>query len=89
MEYNDEEKNKLPYELAIQYDKRTYCLYYISLIKTKHNLFFSFCYNEDYNSKIIKIDLFFISFSIYYTVNAFFLAMIQCIKYIKVKVHLI
>ena len=72
MEYNDEEKNKLPYELAIQYDKRTYCLYYISLIKTKHNLFFSFCYNEDYNSKIIKIDLFFISFSIYYTVNALF-----------------
>ena len=44
----------------------------MSLIKTKHILIFAFYYNNDYNSKIIKIDLFFISFIIYYTVNALF-----------------
>ena len=33
---------------------------------------FSFFGSDDYNSKIIKIDLFFIGFTIYYTVNALF-----------------
>jgi len=35
-------------------------------------LIFSFFQNNDYNSKIIKIDLFFIGFAIYYTVNGLF-----------------
>ena len=72
MEYNDEEKNNLSYNIAIKYDKRNYCQYYISLLRTKHNFIFSFIYNNDYNSKIIKINLYLISFSIYYTVNALF-----------------
>ena len=72
MNYNEEEKNNLNYILALKYDKRTYWEYYISLIKTKHILFFSFYNNNDYNSKIIKIDLFFFSFAIYYAVNALF-----------------
>ena len=72
MEYNDEEKNSLNYQLAIKYDKRTYFEYYLSLIKTKHPLIFSFFNNEDYNSKIIKIDLFFISFLLNYAINALF-----------------
>ena len=72
MEYNDDEINELDYNLALQYDKRTFCQYYISLLKTKHDIIFSFFYNKDYNSKIIKIDLFFIGFTIYYTVNALF-----------------
>ena len=72
MEYNDDEKNALEYELALQFDKRTYCQYYISLLKTKHQFISSFFYDEDYNSKIIKIDLFFISFAIFYAVNALF-----------------
>ena len=55
MDYTDDEINELPYNLALQFDKRTYCQYYISLIKTKHNLIFSFFYDKDYNSKIIKI----------------------------------
>ena len=57
MECTDEEKNKLPYKLALQYDKRTFCQYYISLLRTKHSFFFSFCGAKDYNSKIIKIDI--------------------------------
>ena len=72
MEYNDFEKNDLTYELALKYDKRTFCEYYLSLLRTKHILIFSFYYKKDYNSRIIKIDLFFTSFAIYYTVNAFF-----------------
>ena len=72
MEYIDEEINMLPFELAILYDKRNYCQYYISLLKTKHNFLFSFFNNNDYNATIIKIDLFGIGFTIYYTVNALF-----------------
>ena len=62
----------LSYDLAMQYDKRTFCQYYISLLKTKNNLIFTFYNNYDYNSQIIKIDLFFIGFTIYYTVNGLF-----------------
>ena len=71
MKYIDYELNILSYEKAIKFDKRTYLYYYFSLLKTKHLLFFSF-YSSDYNSRIIKIDLLFISFVIYYTVNALF-----------------
>ena len=72
MEYNNEEKNTFSYELALKYDSRTFCEYYISLIRTKHSIIFSFYTNTDYNSKIIKIDLFFINFLMYYTINALF-----------------
>ena len=72
MKYIDEEINSLPYDLAIQCDKRSYCEYYISLLKTKHCLIFALFNNNDYNSNIIKIDLFFIGFAIDYIVNALF-----------------
>ena len=72
LEYNYEEINDLPFEDAIRDDKRTYYLYYLSLIRTKHSVIFSFCYNRDYNSKILKIDLFFIIFAANYAVNGLF-----------------
>ena len=72
MEYNDYEINNLKYDIAVEKDKRSYCFYYISLLREKQSLIFSFYNNNDYNSKILKIDLFFIGFSIYYTVNALF-----------------
>ena len=72
IKYTDEELNLLSYKLAIQYDKRTYLQYYISLLKTKHNFVFTFFNSNDYNSRIIKIDLFFIGFIIYLSVNALF-----------------
>ena len=71
-EFKDEELNTLPYNLAILYDKRKYCGFYASLLKIQHNFINSFMNNNDYNSKIIKIDLFFIGFAIYYTVNGLF-----------------
>ena len=72
MEYSKEEKNQLLYEDAIKNDNRTFCEYYISLIQTKHSLIFSFYYHNDYNSRIIKIDLFFNSFILNFAVNALF-----------------
>ena len=72
MEYTDDEMNLLIYKLALEYDKRTFSMYYCSLLRTKHILIFTFFYNNDYNSKIIKIDLFLIGFVLYYAVNAFF-----------------
>ena len=72
MKYIEDEINSLPYNLALVFDNRTFCEFYVSLIKTKNNLIFSFFFNKDYNSRIIKIDLFFISFAINYTVNALF-----------------
>ena len=65
MAYNNEELNKLSYNLALKYDKRTYCEYYISLLRAKHILLFTFCNENDYNSKLIKINLFFIAFVLY------------------------
>ena len=72
MDYNNDEINELSYNFAVIYDKRTFCQYYSSLLKSKHSLIFSFCKSDDYNSKIIKIDLFFIEFAMLYTINALF-----------------
>ena len=71
MKYTDMEVNSLSYDLARLYDKRTYCQYYISLLKTKHSLIFALN-NKDYNSTIIKIDVFLIGFTIDLAVNALF-----------------
>ena len=64
--YNDFELNSLNYKEAIEIDKRTYLQYYISLLKTKHPIIFSFCPIRDNNVFIIKICIFCLSFSIYY-----------------------
>ena len=70
--YIDEEINGFSYDFALLYDKRTFCQYYASLLKTQHNLICALFNNNDYNSGIIKIDLFLIGFTIEYTVNALF-----------------
>ena len=70
--YNDYELNSLLYEEALEIDKRTYLQYYVSLLRQKHLVIFALCSRNDYNSKIIKIFLFFFSFALYLTVNALF-----------------
>ena len=72
MNYNDYELNNLSYQIALKIDKRTYVEYYVSLLKTKHLIIFSFYTDSDYNSKIIKISLLLFSFALLYTVNALF-----------------
>ena len=73
LEYNDYEMNKLSYEEAKIKDQRTYIQYYLSLLRSGHILIFSFYFkNNDYNSKIIKIFLFFFLMIVHFTVNALF-----------------
>ena len=72
LKLNDYEINILLYKDALFLDKRTYCQYYLSLLKTRHLIIFTFYTSNDYNSKIIKICLFFFSFGLYYTVSALF-----------------
>ena len=69
---NDEEMNTLVYEKAIELDKRTYFQYYISLVKKKQLILFTFFPANDYNIVTIKILLFIISLSLYFTINGFF-----------------
>ena len=71
-EYIDDEINDLPFNLAFQYEQRNFFQYYNSLIKAKHFLISALFNNNDYNSKIIKMNLFFIGFTIDYIVNALF-----------------
>ena len=68
----DFELNSLDYLEAKKLDHRSYFQYYISLLKNNHPLIFSFCPYEDYNLMIIKIFLFFFSFSLDFTINALF-----------------
>ena len=69
---NDEELNSLEYSNALKIDKRTYFQYYWSLLKKKHLILFTFYPNNDYNIPSIKIFLFLVSFSLYFTINGFF-----------------
>ena len=71
-QYKDCELNSFDYQMALKYDKRTFFQYYISLLKSKHVILFSFYPINDYNIKIIKVSLFFLSFDIYFAVNTFF-----------------
>ena len=59
--YTNLEMNSLDYEEALRIDKRTYCQYYLSLLRTKHILIFTFFQINDYNSQAIKIYIFFFS----------------------------
>ena len=72
IKYVDYEINTFTYEEAKEKDKRNFIQYYISLIKTKHILFFSFFYINDYNSIFIKICIFIFSLTLFYVVNALF-----------------
>ena len=72
MKMNDYEINNLSYEEALKYDNRSYFQYYWSLLKVGHICMFAFVPNNDYNSRIIKVCLFFFSFALYFTVNALF-----------------
>ena len=69
---NDQELNTLEYNKAIIYDKRVYFQYYWSLLKKKQLILFTFLPINDYNLVSLKIALFLLSFSLYFTINGFF-----------------
>ena len=72
LEYTEAELNSLSYKEALKKDKRSYIQYYCSLLKKKQIILFSFYPNKDYNSRIIKIFLFFFYYASDITVNALF-----------------
>ena len=72
LDKKDFELNSLSYNEAFKLDHRNLCEFYISLLKNNHPFSFSFGDYNDYNSKIIKIFLFFFSFSSDLTINALF-----------------
>ena len=72
IKYKDCELNSFDFKMAIKYDKRTFFKYYLSLLLSKHVILFSFYPIDDYNIKIIKVSLFFLSFDLYFAVNTLF-----------------
>ena len=69
MNFYDFELNLFDFKESLIYDKRTYTQYYISLLKKKHPIIFTFIPMKDYNTMIIKYSLFLISFAIYFSIN--------------------
>ena len=72
IEYIESEINNIPYEKALENDKRTFFQYYISLLKTTHIIIFAFFPTKDYNSFIIKICLLLFSFALFFAINTLF-----------------
>ena len=72
LQLKDFEINSLDYEEALILDKRNFLEYYISSIKYNHPLIFSFAPFSDYNSRIIKIFLFFFSIGSDFIINTLF-----------------
>ena len=68
----DFELNSLDIKEAKKLDHRNDIEYYLSLLTNNHPLIFSFSSYNDYNSKIIKIFLFFFSFCLDLTINVLF-----------------
>ena len=69
---NDEELNSLEYTISLQIDKRTFFQYYWSLLKKKQLILFTIIPSNDYNLISLKLALFLLSFSLYFTINGFF-----------------
>ena len=69
---NDQELNSLDYSIAVLIDKRSYLQYYWSLLKKKHLILFTILPANDYNLCSIKVALFLLSISLYFTINGFF-----------------
>ena len=69
----DNEINFLFYQEALLYDKRDFCEYYLSLIRTHQLLAYSFNPKNNYNSLIIKICFFFFMTAISLIINLLFI----------------
>ena len=71
MELNYNEINHLTFNEAITKDKRTYCQYYLSLLKSNHFIHY-ICYNRDYNSIAIKVSILILNLASSIAINSLF-----------------
>ena len=72
IKYIDEELNRMDFEEALEYDKRTYWQYYWSLLKKKHMIVLTFVSNDDYNVFTLKFSLFILSVALFFSINTLF-----------------
>ena len=68
----DYDLDNLDYKDAKLFDKRTFCQFYMSLIRNKHIIFFIFKPKYEFNSKIIRFCFLLFLFPLYLTINAFY-----------------
>ena len=68
----DYEINTMSYKKVFGLDKRSFCEFYISLIKTKQILFCIFCSSNDFNSTAVKFSLFCFILSFNFSINLIF-----------------
>ena len=69
--YNDDELNELPFEKSNR-DHRSFCAYYISILKFSHIILNVFLRRDDYNLFVVKLGLLLMTFPINLTFNIFF-----------------
>ena len=68
----DFELNELSYSKAVDYDKRSFFIFYKDLIKREHLIIFTFLPMRDYNIYSIKISKFIFSISLDFALNVVF-----------------
>ena len=64
--------NELSFEDFIEYDKRSFCRYYVNILFYSHIILSVFFRFGDYNLFTVKLGLFFMTFPINLTMNIFF-----------------
>ena len=69
---NDEDLNSVDYDTAKKCDTRTFWKYYLSLIKLKQLIVFTFYTYTDHNLREVKIALFILFLSFYFAFTALF-----------------
>ena len=72
MGFTESEINNIPYEKALDSDKRTFFQYYISLLKINHIIIFTFNKSKDYNSFFVKLSLLLFSIALMFVINTLF-----------------
>ena len=71
-EFESDELNELSFEDFIEYDKRSFCRYYVNILFYSHIILSVFFRFGDYNLFTVKLGLFFMTFPINLTMNIFF-----------------
>ena len=71
-DYESDELNELPYDKAIKYDKRGFCIYYGNILMSSHIILSVFFRYNDYNLFTIKLGLLLMTFPISLAFNILF-----------------
>ena len=71
-EFESDELNELPFDQAIEHDKRSFCRYYGNILFFSHIILMVFFRHRDFNLFTVKLGLLFMTFPINLTMNIFF-----------------